>query len=61
MIIDVKNCARCGENHDRLDFRGFTRAHPTYSAWATCPETGEPIFIHDGDADSPEDGNSDAA
>jgi hypothetical protein len=42
---DVKNCARCGGNHDQLLFCKFQQAPPDHTHWASCPATDEPILL----------------
>lgn len=45
-VIDVTNCARCGNNHIKLRFEPLTQ--PTYDGWtfwAPCPTNGEPILM----------------
>lgn len=45
-IINIIECARCGENHIELEFFKFNKK-PTkfnYTHWALCPSTGEPIL-----------------
>jgi hypothetical protein len=58
----VKHCARCGEDHEEVQFEPFTRFVPDpdgdYTQWALCPTTGEPILLRFvdnlGDADDDE-------
>lgn len=52
MIADhdgVTGCARCGGTHERLDWKAFDRSAPSdagrYTAWATCPTSGDPILF----------------
>ena len=50
MKVDVKSCARCGEDHDDLEFSEFTNpprfAETTYTHYATCPTRfSEPILL----------------
>ena len=48
---ELKNCARCGGNHPRIEFTklktpiifGDNDEH-TFNYWALCPETNEPIL-----------------
>ena len=46
-IVDVKNCARCGQNHDKMSFLKFIgppqEAH--YTHYCICPQTLEPILM----------------
>jgi hypothetical protein len=45
----IANCARCGGDHEALDWFVFSRPVPTrygmYRAWATCPQTADPILF----------------
>lgn len=45
----VAGCARCGGTHETLDWKRFDRPAPsdegTYTAWATCPTSGDPILF----------------
>ena len=43
--IDVKRCARCGKNHDALEFNRFRRPPTGFEWWAPCPTNGEPILM----------------
>lgn len=49
--VGVRNCARCGDDHSGLVFKAFT-IRPithgdgvTFTHWALCPNTGEPIIM----------------
>lgn len=46
-IIDVKCCARCGEDHYDLVFHKLTRNvdDSGWTHWCTCPTCGEPILM----------------
>lgn len=57
MTVDVVNCARCGKDHDRLQFNelkrpmivefeldGMKKAE-RYAYWGSCPITSEPIML----------------
>jgi hypothetical protein len=44
-VDDIKNCARCGEDHPSMTFRPFTNPNETYAWWALCPTLGEPILM----------------
>jgi hypothetical protein len=45
--MNVKRCARCGENHEGLEMKPLTM--PTWDGewthWTTCPANGEPIMV----------------
>ena len=51
MIIDIKTCARCGGDHDHLEFSPLTNPPITEWPdalshwWATCPTSSEPISM----------------
>jgi len=45
IIVDVKDCARCGEDHKQLRFIKLTRPGPRHSFWAPCPTNHEPIMM----------------
>lgn len=44
-----EGCARCGGTHEELNWKRFDRPPPSdsgqYTAWATCPTTGDPILF----------------
>lgn len=49
-ISDIDGCARCGQNHDHLEFSRFrdpvqVGLGAKLTHWAPCPETGEPILM----------------
>jgi hypothetical protein len=53
-IKALKNCARCGENHDQpIVFQPLTQCvlndaeDVIYTHWAPCPTNGEPILLID--------------
>jgi hypothetical protein len=48
IISSIKNCARCGGNHEDLVFNKLRRPTQTpekWSHWASCPKTKEPILL----------------
>ena len=53
MKTDVKCCARCGQDHDQLEFTAFTeqaeapigRTGKRLTHFATCPTYNEPILM----------------
>ena len=47
----VENCARCGTGHKDIKFAKLKRACASWTHWAICPETGEPIMLKVVDAD----------
>lgn len=46
---DVINCARCGHDHEQLEFKPFKNPvenHPApLTHWALCPKLEEPILL----------------
>lgn len=46
--MNIRKCARCGEDHDNLVFFALTRPFETttlnYRYWAPCPTNGQPIL-----------------
>jgi len=48
-VIPLANCARCGRNHERVEFRKFLVPCLAWTHWGFCPNTGEPVLLaHDG-------------
>ncbi|MFA4971824.1 MAG: hypothetical protein WC683_04375 [bacterium] len=45
MRMTVEGCARCGKTHADLLFKRFKRPAGSYTWWAACPKTGEPILM----------------
>lgn len=43
--IDVQRCARCGQNHTLLVFKPMND-HDTYSHFAMCPTTDQPVLLY---------------
>lgn len=48
-FIDVRHCARCGQDHDALEVRPFTIPMEdcegrVWTHFGTCPATQEPIL-----------------
>ena len=44
--IAIRRCARCGKNHDALEFQRFRRPPASgFEWWALCPTNGEPILM----------------
>lgn len=53
-VTQIKNCARCGEDHDLVEFSKFKKPIPEHVSvrkmkmwthWAMCPKTNEPILL----------------
>lgn len=45
VLINVRNCARCGGNHKKLEFTKLTIEGERHSHWAPCPTNGEPVML----------------
>jgi hypothetical protein len=45
ITVDVKRCARCGEDHQKVVFKKLTRPGPRHQYWAPCPKNQEPIMM----------------
>lgn len=45
MKINIRGCARCGEEHDLLEFKKLQRPVGHLTHWALCPTTGEPVLL----------------
>lgn len=43
--IEVRNCARCGMNHQAVQFFPFIQRPPDATHWAMCPNNAEPILM----------------
>jgi len=43
LITDIRNCARCGKNHNSLIFSPLDN-HDRYTHFAICPISGQPIL-----------------
>lgn len=43
--IEVRNCARCGMNHEYVQFFPFINCPPDATHWGTCPNNAEPILM----------------
>lgn len=47
---NVKSCARCGNDHERLSFKRFAQSIRDnngieWTHWARCPQTGDPVLL----------------
>lgn len=42
---NVIGCARCGSNHDSIEFKKFKKKPPKYTHWGMCPITNEPVLM----------------
>lgn len=45
MYVDVRDCARCGGDHDHVIFKPLRNAADEWDWWGTCPALGQPIFV----------------
>lgn len=45
VIVDIISCQRCGNNHERLDFRKLDNPRDEYSFWAMCPVKNQPLTM----------------
>lgn len=43
--VDVFNCARCGDTHERLKFTMLHKPMLGSTYWASCPKLVEPILL----------------
>jgi hypothetical protein len=43
--VDVKDCARCQEDHLNLEFSKLRIPSNSWTHWASCPNTMEPIML----------------
>jgi hypothetical protein len=43
--VNVKGCARCGKDHEGLEFMRLRRPAKDFQWWAPCPTFGEPILM----------------
>lgn len=49
-VLDVDDCARCGQAHDGLAFKPLTNPiesslFESLTHWAMCPELDQPILL----------------
>ena len=46
MKVDVQRCARCGEDHQAMEFNRFdTPLDEEWTHWALCPVRHEPVVL----------------
>jgi len=43
-ISGVRDCARCGGDHPRVEFKLFEIPCGEWTYWGTCPANGDPIM-----------------
>ena len=58
--VDIKSCARCGDNHDRMIFYEFGKPivdtdGTIWDWWGLCPKTGDPVLLRSEKADLEDD------
>lgn len=51
-IIDVKNCQRCDQDHDSVQFDEI-EPRGEYTHQGQCPVTGMPLIFRSGDTPEP--------
>jgi hypothetical protein len=46
-VVDIKKCARCGQDHDKMSFLKFTKPplESHYTHFCICPQTLEPVLM----------------
>lgn len=50
MNANVGNCARCGDDHERLEFEELEQPigdgdGTSWDYWAPCPNNGQPVLL----------------
>lgn len=45
LLLDVRNCVRCGGDHDAVEVKPLTRPSEEWGYWAMCPAVNEPIMM----------------
>lgn len=45
ILLDVKCCARCGQDHKQLRFDKLSRPS-RHTHWSRCPVNAEPVMLH---------------
>jgi len=51
ITVDIGNCARCAENHAQLTFKKLGEPIESWTHWAPCPNTQEPVLLINTDDD----------
>lgn len=48
-VVNVTGCSRCGGEHREVKFLPFVKPPSylglTWTHWAICPETGDPVML----------------
>jgi len=53
--VDIKNCPRCGKDHEDVEFDRFgDKPIAGFTHFGSCPETNEPILVKVGITDDSE-------
>lgn len=45
LYAPVSNCSRCDQDHERVAYYEFAKDDGTFTHWALCPETGDPMAV----------------
>lgn len=43
--VDVRKCQRCGEDHDRVEFRPLFNPADEFTYYGQCPNVTQPILL----------------
>lgn len=43
--VDVRNCQRCQQDHEQLEFTELSNPVNSYRWWSMCPSTAEPVLL----------------
>lgn len=44
-LVDVKQCQRCGQDHDQLSFMALFNPADDFTHFSNCPTNGQPIAL----------------
>ena len=44
-IVDVKNCPRCGQDHNEMSFTPLVAPSNQWTHWGMCPVKDEPLLL----------------
>lgn len=45
IVVNVKACQRCGENHDGMVFSKLANPADEYTHWGVCPQKHQPVLL----------------
>lgn len=45
LVVTVKHCARCGEDHENLIFSLLANPQDEWKYWALCPDSHQPVLL----------------